>query len=125
MEAAGGTIEDVSGCGRAVLGECVKVQQTATVALVYFDDTARLEESLGQMKVHTKMAVDGKEDRFKAEKYAKEWKAGAIHRARQRQLSEKWWGRVQQLPSQQRVLVQEDEEYAREMGLHIRDWLED
>ena len=70
----------------------VTIQQTATVALVYFDGTARLEESLEQMKVHTKMAVDGKEDRFKAEKYAEEWEAGAIlpiHRARQRQLSER------------------------------------
>ena len=46
-----------------------------------------------------------------------------LNRARQRQLSDKWRERVQQLPKQQRVLVQEDVEYAREMGLHIQDWL--
>ena len=102
----------------------VKIQ-SAAVVLVYFREQERIEQSVTQIGTYKRTALDGKEHRFKAEKQAEAWKAGAELRARQRQLSEKGWERVQQLPSQQRVLVQEDEEYAREMGLHIRDWLED
>ena len=102
----------------------VKIQ-SAAVVLVYFREQERIEQSVTQIETYKRTALDGKEHRFKAEKQADAWKAGAELRARQRQLSEKWWERVQQLPSQQRVLVQEDEGYAREMGLHIRDWLEE
>ena len=103
----------------------VKIQ-TGAVVLVYFgNEMARMEESLEQVKVHTKMAVDGKKDRFKAEKHAEEWKAGAELRARQRQVGDKCWERIQQLPRQQRMRVETDEAYAREMGLHIQDWLDE
>ena len=103
----------------------VKVQ-TGAVVLVYFgNETARMEDSLEQVRVHIKIAVDGKKDRFKAEKYAEERKAGAEFRARQRQVGDKCWERIQQLPRQQRMLVEEDEDYAREMGLHIQDWLDE
>ena len=43
----------------------------------------------------------------------------------QRQVGDKCWERIQQLPRQQRMLVEEDEDYAREMGLHIQDWLDE
>ena len=103
----------------------VKIQ-TGAVVLVYFgNETARMEDSLEQVRVHTKMAVDGKKDRFKAEKYAEKWKAGAEFRARQRQVGDKCWERIQQLPRQQRKRVEEDEDYAREMGLHIQHWLDE
>ena len=103
----------------------VKVQ-TGAVVLVYFgNETARMEDSLEQVRVHIKIAVDGKKDRFKAEKYAEERKAGAEFRARQRQVGDKCWERIQQLPRQQRMLVEEDEDYARKMGLHIQDWLDE
>ena len=41
---------------------------TIIVVFVYVDKKAKMEESLEQMKVHTKVAVDGKRDRFKEEK---------------------------------------------------------
>ena len=99
--------------------------QLAAVVLVYFREQERIAQSVTQIETYKRTALDGKEHRFKAEKQAEAWKAGAEPRARQRQLSKKWWERVQHLPSQQRVLVQEDEGYAREMGLHIRDLLEE
>ena len=97
--------------------------QSAAVIMVYFRKQERIGQSVTQIETYKRTALDGKEHRFKAEKHAGAWGAGAELRSRQTELSEKWWERVQQLPSQQRVLVQEDEGYAGEIGLHIRDWL--
>ena len=42
-------------------------------------DLAKIGGELGaDESAYTKMAVDGKKDRLKAGKYAKEWKAGAV-----------------------------------------------
>ena len=66
--------------------------------LVYFGEKARMKESLEKMKVYTQIAVDGEKDRFKAEKCAKEWKAGTTLKARRRQVGDKLSERIKQLP---------------------------
>ena len=97
--------------------------------MVCFGEQVRLDQSVKQIEVYRTAALDGRENRFKAEKDAEERKegrkAGAVLRARQRQVGDKWWARVQQLPEQQRLRMRNDEDYARQMGLHIRDWLEE
>jgi hypothetical protein len=97
--------------------------------MVCFGEQVRLDQSVKLTEVYRTAALDGRKNRFKAEKDAEERKegrkAGAVLRARQRQVEIKWWARVQQLPEQQRLRMRNDEDYARQMGLHIRDWLEE
>ena len=93
--------------------------------LYCFGEGTQMEQVLTQIERFRRIAADGKGSRFKAEKRAEEWKAGAELRARQRQVGDKCWERIQQLPRQQRMRVEEDEAYAREMGLHIQDWLDE
>jgi hypothetical protein len=104
----------------------VKIQ-SAAVVLVYFSEQERIEQSVTQIETYKRTALDGKEHRFRAEKQAEAWKAGAELRARHRQIGDKCWERIQQLPRrrQQRLLVEEDEDCAREMGLHVHDWLDE
>ena len=99
--------------------------QSAAVVLVYFSEQERIDQSVTQMETYKRTALDGNEHRFRPEKQAGAWKAGAERRARQRQIGDKCWERIQQLPRQQRLRVEEDEDYARKMGLRVHDCLDD
>ena len=89
--------------------------------LVCVGEGGRMERSESQIYRFRKAAVDGKDSRFRAEKYAAEWKKGAAVRAKARQVDDEVRARRNQLPMKQRLRVQESEEYARQMGLHVMD----
>ena len=89
--------------------------------LVRVGEGGRMERSETQIEGFRRIAVDGKERRFQAEKRAAEWKKGAAVRAKARQVGDEVRARRNRLPMEQRLRVQESESYAREMGMHVMD----